>query len=141
MNCKKCDKDKPLDQFPKYRGKTGRILYRGKCKDCFNAEHLDRVYGNPEQRDRKAVRDAKWRSGNPGKVKTYRAMQRQNIRRYHQDQREYLTDRYIINRLGFSVHDNVPTELIEAKRWQIKIQRLLEEIGYEKHCRVAGRFS
>lgn len=138
--CTKCGETKQLNDFPKYssKGKNGR---RKKCKKCHNKDHLKYIYGDDARRAKKKIYDDKWRKNNPNKVKAYRDKQKNNMKKYADFNREKLTDRYIRNRLGLSVNDEVSQELIESKRLQIKIQRLLEEQGYEQRNRTQGRFS
>lgn len=101
------------------------MLYRHKCKTCFYKEHLKRVYGNPEQAEKKRIRDRNWRKRNPDNVLAFRARQKDNQKRLTNQYREQLTDAYVVNRLGLSHIENVPNELIEVKRIHIKILRLL----------------
>lgn len=140
--CRKCGKSLPLDRFAvcKYRV-NGSPIYRGACRACQNAEHAARLKRDAVQAQRKRDRDRRWRQANPDKAVEYRARQKANLQAASRRRVEALSDSYIRNQLGLRVTDEVPQDLIEAKRWQIKTQRLLEEMGHEKRRRVAGRFS
>ena len=123
--CSKCSQEKHYTQFPKYRGKTGRILRRKKCKACFYAENNARVHDDPEQAERKRLRDIQWREKNPDRVLEYRERQRENQKACTDRYREDLSDGYVRNRLGLDKETTVPDELIEATRLHIKLKRFL----------------
>jgi hypothetical protein len=138
--CTACGKTKPKTEFATYRNRQKEIRLRGQCKACHNEAHARRL-NNPAARQKKRTRDNKWRANNPDKVAEYIAQQADNRKRYHRKQCDEVTDRYILNRLHATVSDAVPVELIEAKRLQILIGRLLQEQGHEKRSRTSGRFS
>lgn len=139
--CAKCGEVKPISEFALYQNRKKEKRVRGDCKSCFNAATIKRIAEDPEQNARKKARDTAWRKRNPCKVKKYKERQEGNLRIFYAKQRDELTDRYVINRLGLRVNSDIPSELIEAKRLQIKIERLLQERGHEKRSRVKGRFS
>lgn len=139
--CKTCQDKKPLSAFPQCRGRNGSLYYRGTCKQCRSKAHVQYIKNNPEQKEKKRLYDNQWRKDNPEKVKQFKEKQKTNNDNYYKQQRDDLTDRYIINRLGLKVSDDIPYALIEAKRLQIQIQRHLKENGHEQYCRFKGRFS
>lgn len=140
--CRCCGESKPIDRFQVCkRRKDGTPIHRGQCRDCMSKKQVERIKSNPEQAKRKRERDNRWRNANPERVSGYKARQRENMRQYNRRRVDLLDDAYIRNRLGLKVTDEVPQELIESKRLQIETQRLLEDMGYERHRRVAGRFS
>lgn len=140
--CRKCGENKPLSSFSVCkRRRDGSPIYRGACKRCMNKAQVQRIKNDPVQAQRKRDRDNAWRRANPGKVEQYKQRQRENMRKFTERRVSGLDDAYIKNRLGLKVADDVPQELIESKRLQIQTQRLLEDMGHERHRRVKGRFS
>jgi len=133
--CKKCKEEFPLENFPEYKGKTGRRLRRWTCKKCHNKAHLKRVYGGEDQREKKKIRDKEWRQANPEKAKSYRENQKDNQKKCTNKYRDRLTEAYIRNRLGIKPGYKVSKDLIECKRLQIKIIRLLWEKIHERRER------
>jgi len=74
-------------------------------------------------------------------VKTSRQGQKDNIKKSGEKRRDNLTDIYIRNRLGLKESDNVDPDLIEAKRTQVRLKRLLKENGYDQRDKVTGKFN
>lgn len=61
--CKKCKKEKPLQDFTKNsRLPSG---YTNECKECHNAYLKNRRDGNPEVYEKIKAQGARWRSDNP----------------------------------------------------------------------------
>lgn len=140
--CYKCKEDKPVEAFSKCKGKTGNIIYRKKCKSCRNAEHNDYMKNNPAQLAKKLEYNKQYRESNPEKMKEFRSKQKENLQKCCAKRRDNLTDGYIRNRLGLKKSDNVDPDLIEAKRTQIRLIRLLKEKGCDKQRdETTGKFN
>jgi len=139
--CSCCDKKKQLNDFPKCKGRNGSYYFRGKCKVCTNKAGVKRIFTDPLQKERKSKYDRQWRKDNPDKVIAFKEKQTNNLRIAYEKRRNKLTDGYILACMCLKKSDNVPAELVEAKRLQIKISRLIGELGHEKRSRIAGRFS
>jgi len=138
--CASCKEEKGFNDFPKCLGRNKKTYRRGKCKACTSDENLQRISNDSAQSEKKRIRNKKWRHNNPTRVESYRTNQKDNMKKYSDSRREALSDGYIIGVLGLKVSDKGIEDIVEAKRYQIKIQRLLKERGYER-SRFAGQFS
>lgn len=139
--CNKCGEEKRIKEFSLYKNRKGIYLRRKGCKACRSKIHSNYMKLANGQAEKKKKRDSEWRKENPAKTTLYRVRQKKNMKRFTDARRENLTDEYILGILKIKVKEKCHPDLIEAKRLQIKIQRLLEEKGHERHNRTAGRFS
>jgi len=146
--CSKCKEEKSLDCFG--LNKNGRYGVGNRCKDCnliyFKEYYLkNKEYFNKRSREyylknkenlRKKSRE--YNSKNKEKInkyfKEYRSKNKENckkiVKKYKKKQREQLEDGYIVQLItqntGLTTAD-IPSELIEAKRLEIKIKRIIKE--------------
>lgn len=98
-HCRKCGQDKPLDEFPNNRSKSGgKAAY---CKPCWNAYMRDQSVKHRDRKDasnarwlaanheRKLAQQAAWRAANAEHIRQrnaeYRAANRDKIRAYALD--------------------------------------------------------
>ena len=144
IKCTQCEKLKSLDEF--YKRKTNKCGYRNPCIECYkkyvekNAEKIrktNRKYYLKHQ-DEICKSQKEYYENNKdrmlNKLKKYREENREQIRerdrKYNQKQRDNLTDVYIKNMLtgGNNLKpEDIPQELIEAKRQHLKLKRITKE--------------
>ena len=140
----KCEKLKSLNEF--HKRKTNKCGYRNPCIECYkkyiekNVEKIrktKRKYYLKHQ-DEICKSQKEYYENNKdrmlNKLKKYREENREQIRerdrKYNQKQRDNLTDVYIKNMLtgGNNLKpEDIPQELIEAKRQHLKLKRITKE--------------
>lgn len=116
---------KPIlsDRAKKYREKNKedchqrKLIYYYNNRDEILKKEADRYNSNPK-RYIQASKD--WANKNPEKRKRQQWIGSKRMR-------ERLTDAYICYVLGVSIKDNIPKELIELKRQELKFHRLLKQ--------------
>jgi len=121
--CKTCKEDKEESEF--YKLKKSKDGLNGQCKTCYNLRIKAWRKKNPEKR---AAYKKKWRAENPDKVN---AMQR----RAGKNDAANLTDGYVRKKIvqavnGLSAED-IPDIMVELKRNELKIERILKIKTYE----------
>jgi hypothetical protein len=116
--CRTCEEEKPATEF--YKLTKSKDGLNGQCKGCYNARIRKWRKDNPEKR---AAFKKKWRAENPDKVN---AMQR----RADKNNADRLTDGYVRNKIVQGIegldHSDVPDIMVELKRNEIKIERLIK---------------
>ncbi len=73
------------------------------------------------------IKNAEWARNNPGKATEWRRNNPEKVRAYNKKATDSLTDNYVRSALKLKGIDNISPELIEAKRFQLKIHRLIKE--------------
>jgi len=120
--CTKCGRVKWWHQF--WRHPNGRLSLMSACKVCIRKY---KVYY--ENKEKKRTREKIWREENREYCRVYRKKTIEKGRQYGQIQRHTLSDHYIKNifatNLGIKYKD-VPPELIEMKRQQLKLKRAIK---------------
>ena len=115
--CYKCKETKDLSEF--YKRKDKKNGYCGRCKKCDNILKNDWVKRNPEKRR------AYERKRTPRKLNK-RTSDRIRNKKY----RKELSDQYICYLIRVSsknlILKDIPNELIEAYRLNLKLKRKLE---------------
>ena len=116
--CSKCKEEKSLDCFG--LNKNGRYGVGNRCKDC-NLIYFKEYYLKNKEKINKYFKE--YRSKNKENCKKI-------VKKYKKKQREQLEDGYIVQLItqntGLTTAD-IPSELIEAKRLEIKIKRIIKE--------------
>lgn len=137
--CKKCGDKKSLDDF--YickRLKSGGVVRRGECKKCHNEGGKKRMRASKELQDKKREYNKRWRQANPNKVAGFKERGKAKRKAYFDNRRRDLTDGYVRGLLASDSplrEKDIPQELVDVKRAQIKIQRLLNERQRDKKHR------
>ena len=115
QKCYKCGKIKSLDEF--YKRKVNKIGYCGRCKKCDNTLKNDCVKRNPEKR----------RAYERKRIRTITKINSDRIR--NRKYRKELSDQYICYLIRVSsknlILKDIPNELIEAYRLNLKLKRAL----------------
>ena len=141
--CSKCLADKEMSSFsPRKDSRDGR---RSECINCMNEYKLNRtieargyVKRDPvtkeQQRIKKKISSKAWREANVNHLRKERAKWRkenaEKARCYGQNAAKTLSDRYVKNVISGkdrSLYKTIPQSLIEAKRINLQIKRLLKE--------------
>jgi len=114
-------------------GKTGstvRYIKTRRCVAC-NIENSVRYQKRSDYKEKRKPRDKKWERKNPEKRKKYwTAYNKRHRERNNKEYREAcqkLTDRYVRDRLRAVGIKDITKEMIEAKRYQLQLHRLLSE--------------
>lgn len=132
--CNYCDKEKDVSFFCNGSKK--------KCRDCYNKQVREYKVKNKEHKkakdaeyyqlnkDKFKSNNKKFLLNNPNYIKEYREENKEHIRKkakeWHDNAKETLNDYYVnccykrVNKV------NLSNELIEIKRQQIKIKRLIK---------------
>jgi len=110
--CSKCKIEKEESEF--YKQKSRRNCLRSECKECMLNESKKYNKNNKEKRNEYRK---EWRKNN-----------KDNSSVRQKEQRKKLPDYYIKAKLGVK---NPPPELIEMKREQLTIHRLIKEMENE----------
>jgi hypothetical protein len=123
--CKVCGQNLPLDMYQSAsKGKK-----RGTCKPCFKVKFQDRLRMQARRNKKKpsrmkgharreAARMERIKTGNPEKFSRIRS-------KCHESRMENLPDSYVRQLLKASPSQEIPQELMDAKRLQVKISRIL----------------
>lgn len=142
--CSKCGDEKPLDNF----GKHGKYI-RSCCKKCNNQESKNFIINNPKKAKEQSLNRRKnnkekllemtrnWRKNNPEKSKSSSKKWRKNnignekakegSRNWKKSNPEKRTKHGIIMRIKNKFGIDPTIELIEVKRLQITLHRLIKE--------------
>lgn len=116
--CSKCGEVKSLSVF--YKRKDIKSWVGAWCKACENTNR--KPY-------RKAYQKA-YHKANADKLresrKAYKKANADKIAEYHKANVDNLTSRYIASNIGLPIED-IPPELIELKRAQLKLHRLIKQ--------------
>lgn len=127
--CTKCKEDKSLTSFHKCTAYKDGLNYT--CKTCTNEEHNKWVsenrlkfkgYGSKwvkKNSEKIHKREAKYRKNNSEKIRKKQCV-------WEKDQAERITDGYVSHLLKTPLND-IPVEIIEAKRQIIQINRLIKQ--------------
>lgn len=134
--CSKCGTTKDVSMFGKHEQKPDGL--RSWCKECNSSDARRWSKENPE---RKKSASIAWKLGNPEAFKRIaKRSQIKNAESRLPKQRSYskrcadsLTDNYVMTTLGVDRY-LVTAELIELKRINLQLQRLLKE----RQCIVDG---
>lgn len=122
--CSKCGEVKLLGEFYKKKmGKYGRSSYCSKCASIINKKwYYINISGEvlPEARRTKGIDASKrYKKENPEKVKECRKREKINLSNSY-------VKRCITRRSG-PLYSNIPKNLIDLKREQLKLTRLIKE--------------
>ena len=128
--CTKCGEVKALSGFPKEKKYKGG--YRPRCKECRNEVHRAWAAKN---RAKQAESHRRWSSANKEKLKRYRSeyaaknpgKNREKAKKWFARNIERVPDHYCAKLVRMPV-SKMPHELLEFKREQIKMHRLLKEV-------------
>ena len=117
IECTKCKKIKSLDGF--YKRKGSKCGYRRPCIECYNNKDI-----------------CKWRVYSKEYWKEYRQRDKskKTWRKWFLKRRENITDSYIKKLLTSRSNlrfEDIPQELVEAKRQYVKIKRITKETQNE----------
>ena len=116
--CCKCKEEKPVDMFYKDRIKKDGV--RPYCKPCESHKHKDYYLNN---KDNIKWGSQQWRLKNKERLKEY-------SKKTHSRIVKNLEDVYVKHSLttGNSLsHKDIPKWLIEAKRQEMKLKRILKK--------------
>jgi hypothetical protein len=131
--CNTCKQEKARTDF--YKLKTSKDGLNGQCKECYSARIKKWRKDNPEKR---TAHKKKWRADNPEKVN---AMQR----RAGKNDAANLTDGYVRKKIVQAVDgltaEDIPDIMVELKRNEIKIERILKIKAYEVYEQKSSRGS
>lgn len=134
-SCRMCEEIKPVCDF--YKVKNVKSGLHSWCKKCCCSQVREKQKADPEKqkkqnvryyrdhKDRIKAKSRMWSASNHNLVISTR-------RRFRSKEIEELSDSYISNLLNLKKSD-VPHELLEAKRLQIKIKRALKNGNYRYH--------
>lgn len=119
--CTKCGKRKKRDAFQKDSSKSTGLRFE--CKTCASTRNRGRYATDSRYRRRKTAIAKKWANANPERRKSYT---RNCMRRQCQSLSDAYIRAKIAHRSGIPCAA-IPKELVEAKREQLKLHRLLKE--------------
>jgi nucleosome binding factor SPN SPT16 subunit len=115
--CKKCGETKPIEEFYNSRFASGDYE---SCRTCLAAEQVE-IYERTKKEAKKKTK------------KKYRKLHPEVEKKREKKNREKLADKYIkkIIRRYFNIKGELPSELIENWRQQIKLKRLIKTMKNE----------
>ena len=142
--CSKCKEEKSLDCFD--LSKNGGYGVQSYCKDCMrifkkkyyskNKEKINKHSREYHLKNKEKINkyDREYYSKNKEKIaerqREYKLKNREKVRKKSREQRKQLADVYVANlitqRTDLTIAD-IPSDLIEAKRLEIKIKRIIKE--------------
>lgn len=123
--CLKCEAEKQKERTKRERATPeGRKKHNQWAKE-FHVRHRDKVlaYGKARRKTAEFKRYMKkYRKRNKEKIAKQEKITK---RRYQEKHMNALTDLYVKSKLGFTKNEEVPKEIIEAKRMQLKLVRTI----------------
>lgn len=133
--CRKCGNVKSNSEF--YAAPKLKCGLHSWCKPCCTGRVRQSQRDNPDRerararayylghKKEKLLRAKEWRLANPERFRELK-------RRGNDKASETISDHYIANQLNARISE-IPPELIEAKRLQLKIKRELQNGNYRYH--------
>lgn len=130
--CSKCNQVKSLSEFSKCKTKAYGVNCW--CRSCTSIHQKKYYFENPDKRtiSRKKFRDKNYEKNyekNKIKSKKFRVENSEKIKIYRENSAINLKDIYVIGLLkSIMPYEAITQELIETKRMQIKLLRLIKEL-------------
>ena len=134
--CTKCGEVKSLSAFYKRKNiKSGvgaecKACRKAYCKAYYEANKYKVKAYRESNKDNKKAYDKAYYEANKYKVKAYRESNKDNIKAsnkaYKKVNKDNLTNQYVAHAMRLPIAD-IPPELIELKRAQLKLHRLIKK--------------